>query len=252
VIGDREISGFRRGYYELLSQLFMEAPKEPLIEALGRDLEGRIEAAQNLNPSLAQGWQAIGLYLSEHRADPARLCEALAEEHTPLFISPWEPVVFPYESYYMERELFGPSLSEVRGFLRRAGLEKREGFTEPEDHIACELEIMAQLIARQEAAKEPTEEKRWLHLQGEFLRTHLLPWAFLLCDELEKREKVIFYKGIAKLTRGVMELERELMAGWGPAVPPRQPARERVTRWKGPTFGPPEIEGTGEEGSKNT
>jgi TorA maturation chaperone TorD len=243
MIGDREISGFRRGYYELLSQLFIEAPKEPLIEVLRRDLEGRIEAGQNLNPSLAKGWQAIGSYLSAHSGDPAQLCEALAEEHTLLFISPWEPVVFPYESYYMERELYGASMAEVRGFLRRAGLEKREGFIEPEDHIACELEIMAQLIARQEVANDPNEEERWLHLQGEFFRAHLLPWAFLLCDELEKREKVIFYKGIAKLTRGVMELERELMAGWGPALLPRQPARERVTRWKGPTFGPPEIGG---------
>jgi TorA maturation chaperone TorD len=249
VIGDREISGFRRGYYELLSQLFLEAPKEALTEVLHRDLEGRIEAAQNLNPSLATGWRAVGSYLSEHTGDTTRLCEALAEEHTLLFISPWGPVVFPYESYYMERELLGPSLAEVRGFLRRAGLEKREGFTEPEDHIACELEVMAQLIARQEVANDPTEEERWLHLQGEFFRTHLLPWAFLLCDEVEKREKVEFYKGVAKLTRGFMELERELMAEWGPAVPPRQPARERVTRWKGPTFGPPEIEGTGGDGS---
>ena len=74
MIGDREISGFRRGYYELLSQLFMEAPKEPLIEVLGRDLEGRIEAAENLNPSLAKGWQALGSSRSEHRVDPARLC----------------------------------------------------------------------------------------------------------------------------------------------------------------------------------
>lgn len=249
MIGDREISGFRRGYYELLSQLLIEAPKEPLIGALGRDLERRIEAAQNLNPSLAKGWEAIGSYLSEHGGGPAQLCEALAEEHTPLFISPWEPVVFPYESYYMERELYGASLAEVRGFLGRAGLEKREGFTEPEDHIACELEIMGQLIARQEAAKEPTEEERWLYLQGEFFRTHLLPWAFLLCDELEKREKAKFYKGIARVTRGFMELERELMAEWGPTVLPREPARERVTRWKGPTFGPPQLEETAGDGS---
>ena len=94
VIGDRELSGFRRGYYELLSQLFLEAPKEPLIEVLGRDLDGRIEAAQNLNPSLAKGWQFIGSCLSEHRGDPAQLSEALAEEHTLVFISPWERVVF--------------------------------------------------------------------------------------------------------------------------------------------------------------
>ena len=236
MIGDREISGFRRGYYELLSQLFIDAPPERLLAVLGHDLDSRIQAAERLNPSLAQGWQAIAAYLSENGGDPAKLREVVAEEHSVLFISPREPVIFPYESYYMEKDMYGPSLAQVRGFLGRAGLEKRDDFPEPEDHIACELEIMAQLIARQEAAKEPTEEERWSHLQGEFLRAHLLPWAFLLWDELEKREKVKFYKGIAKLTRGFLELEKEVLADWGPPVPPREPAREAAERWKGPTF----------------
>ncbi len=249
MIGDREISGFRRGYYELLSQLFLDAPKEPIIGVLSHNLESRIQAAENLNPSLAEGWQTIRAYLSDNGADPSKLREALADEHNLLFISPREPVILPYESYYMDKDILGPSLAQVRGFLRRAGLEKREDFPEPEDHIASELEIMGQLIARQEAAKEPTQEEHWLHLQGEFLRAHLLPWAFLLADDLEKEEKAKFYKGIAKLTRGFLELERDLIAEWGPTVPPREPAKERVDRWKGPTFDLLQIEGPGEEGS---
>jgi len=250
MIGDREISGFRRGYYELLSRLFLEAPKEPFLEILGQNLESRIQAAEKVHPSLGEGWQAVRAVLSDHSEGIATLREALTEEYDLLFVLPWEPCIFPYESYYMEKELHGPSLADVRGFLRRAGLEKREGFPEPEDHIACELEIMGQLIARQEAAKETTDEERWLYLQGEFLRTHLLPWAFLLCDQLDKKEKGKFYKGIAKLTRGFMELESELMAEWGPAVPPRQPALERVARWKGPTFDMPEIEKRRAEGAE--
>lgn len=247
MIGDREVSGFRRGYYGLLSQLFVDAPKEPLIEVLGRDLESRIQAAENLNPLLAEGWQDIREYLSDKRGDPAQLQETLSEEHHLLFLSPREPVILPYESYYMDKEVLGPSLVQVRGFLQRAGLEKREDFPEPEDHLACELEIMGQLIAKQEAAKEPAEEGQWLELQGEFLRAHLLPWALLVCDDIQKREKGHFYKGIAKLTRGFLELERELLAEWGPAVPPREPARETADRWKGPTFDLLQIEGPGGE-----
>ena len=248
MIGDREISGFRRGYYEILSRLFMDPPKEPLIGVLGHDLESRIEAAQHLNPPLAEGWQTIGLCLADNSGDPAKLREALSDEHNLLFLSPREAVILPYESYYMDKDIFGPSLAQLRGFLRRAGLEKREDFPEPEDHIACELEIMGQLIARQEGAKEPTEEEHLLHLQGEFLKAHLLPWVFALCNDLEKEEKAQFYKGIGKLTRGFLELEREVIADWGPAVPTREPARERVDRWKGPTFDLLQIEGPGEEG----
>ena len=253
MIGDREISGFRRGYYELLSQLFIDAPPERLLAVLGHDLDSRIEAAAQLRPALAEGWQAIAAYLSENGGDPPKLREAVAEEHNVLFISPREPVIFPYESYYMEKDMYGPSLAQLRGFLRRAGLEKRDDFPEPEDHIACELEIIAQLIARQEGAKEPAEEERWLHLQGEFLRAHLLPWAFPVCEEVEGRQRAQFYKGVAKLARGFLQLEKEILADWGPAVPAREPAAERAERWKGPTFdllqiGKSETVGGGEEG----
>jgi len=233
MIGDREISAFRRGYYGLLSRAYLEEPDGSFLQVLRDGMEARIEAAEKLSPRLAEGWRTIRSCLLH---DTVKLGETLSDEYNLLFVSPTETTIFPYESWYMEKEPYGPSLAAVRGFLGRIGLEKRDSLPEPEDHISCEFEIMVELIARQEAAAERAEEERWLHLQGEFFKTHLLPWAFLLCQDLEQQEAANFYGGIAKLTRGLLELEREVLAEWGAAVPRREPLGARDERWKGPTF----------------
>jgi TorA maturation chaperone TorD len=236
MIGDREISAFRRGYYGLLSRAYLEEPDPPFLETLRNDLDLRVGAAEKLSPLLAEGWRMIRTHLCSHAADSAKLREALSDEYNLLFLSPIEATILPYESWYMEKEPYGPSLAAVRGFLSRIGLEKRDGFPEPEDHIGCEFEIMGQLIARQEASGDRDEEERWLHLQAEFFKTHLLPWVPLLCQDLEKHEGANFYGGIAKLTRGFVELEREVLPAWGPSIPVREPLGERAERWKGSTF----------------
>ncbi|MGH7382314.1 MAG: TorD/DmsD family molecular chaperone [Candidatus Methylomirabilales bacterium] len=233
MIGDREISAFRRGYYGLLSRAYLDEPDGSFLQVLRDGVEARIEAADKLSPRLAEGWSTIRSCLLH---DTVKLGEILSDEYNLLFVSPTETTIFPYESWYMEKEPYGPSLAAVRGFLGRIGLETRDSFTEPEDHISCELEIMVKLIARQEAAAERAEEERWLELQGEFFKTHLLTWIFLLCQDLEQQEAANFYGGIAKLTRGFMELEREVLAEWGAAVPRREPLGARDERWKGPTF----------------
>jgi TorA maturation chaperone TorD len=233
MIGEREISAFRRGYYGLLSRAYLDEPDGSFLQVLRDGVEARIEAADKLSPRLAEGWRTIRTCLLH---DTVKLGETLSDEYNLLFVSPTETTIFPYESWYMEKEPYGPSLAAVRGFLGRIGLEKRDDFTEPEDHISCEFEIMGELIARQEAAPERAEEERWLHLQGEFFKTHLLSWVFPLCQDLEQQEAANFYGGIAKLTRGFMELEREVLAEWGAAVPRRKPLGTRDERWKGPTF----------------
>lgn len=247
MIGDREISAFRRGYYGLLSRAYLDEPDGSFLQVLRDGVEARIEAADKLSSGLAEGWRTIRSCLLH---DTVKLGEALSDEYSLLFVSPTETTIFPYESWYMEKEPYGPSLAAVRGFLGRIGLETRDGFTEPEDHISCEFEIMVELIARQEAAPERAEEERWLRLQGEFFKTHLLPWVFLLCQDLEQQEAANFYGGIAQLTRGFMELEREVLAEWGAAVPRREPLGARDERWKGPTFDLLQIGKKGAEGGE--
>jgi len=250
VLGDREISAFRRGYYELLSRAYLEPPDGTFLHLLRQGVDARVDAAQNLHPALAEGWRILRACLVDHADHGPTLGEAVADEYGLLFISPVQPAIMPYESWYMEKEPYGPSLAAVRAFLHRVGLEKRESLPEPEDHIACEFEIMGQLIVRQEGAAEKAEEERWLHLQGEFLRSHLLPWVLLVCRDLEQHQAAKFYQGMAILARGFIELEQEALVEWGPPTPRRDLLAARVERWGGPTFDPLQIGKKKREGAE--
>lgn len=245
MIGDRELSKFRREYYELFSALFLREPPAALLILLGQNLEARIEAAAALHPLLGEGWHAVGHFIKQDREKPTALAATVAEEFTPLFVGPGVPQITPCESFYLTGRLFGAPLVLIRNFMRRVGLEKREEWPEPEDHIAFTCEIMRQLILRQEAAVNPDEEARWLNLQGDFVKAHLSRWAPRFGQDVEKLAGT-FYRGIGKMVRGFVELEGELLADWGSETP-KHLIQVKESSFKGPLFTPETAEDPEEE-----
>ncbi|MFQ5881871.1 MAG: molecular chaperone [Candidatus Methylomirabilales bacterium] len=246
MIGDRELCQFRREYYELFSSLFLREPTADLLNLLGRDLEARIEAASALHPLLGEGWQEVGQFLRADLERPQARAAKAADEFTPLFVGPLIPKLTPCESFYLTGKLFGAPLVLVRNFMRRVGLEKREEWPEPEDHIAFTFEIMRQLIIRQEASVNPDEETRWLNLQGDFIKAHLSRWVPRVGEDLEKLGGE-FYRGIGKMVRGFLECEKELLADWGSEKAPHL-IQVKESAFRGPMF-TPETAGEPEEES---
>ncbi len=218
VIGDRELCQFRREYYELFSALFLREPTVELLEPLGRNLEARIEAAGALHPLLGEGWREVSQVLLKNRENPKAFTAQVAEEFTPLFVGPGIPQITPCESFYVTGALFGAPLVLIRNFMRRVGLEKGEEWPEPEDHIAFMCDIMRQLITRQENSANPDEETRWVNLQGDFVKVHLIRWVPTFGHDLEKRGGE-FYRGIGKIVRAFLELEQEVLTDWGSEKP---------------------------------
>ncbi len=218
VIGDRELSQFRREYYELLSVLFLREPTAELLTLLGQNLEARTEAAAALRPLLGEGWREVGQFLQQDRENPQGLAAKAVEEFTPLFVGPGIPQITPCESLYLTGKLFGPPLVQIRNFMRRVGLAKQEEWPEPEDHIAFTCDIMRQLITRQESAANPDEETQWLNLQGDFIKAHLSRWVPRFAEDLEKLGGE-FYRGVGKVVGGFLELEKEILADWGSERP---------------------------------
>lgn len=245
MIGDTELLTFRRGYYDLLVGLFGQEPTAELLTPLREGLEERTRAAAGLHPLLGKGWEEIGHSLAGN--GPGAAAVAAAEEFTRLFLGPLAPEVNPYESYYLTGKLFDRPLVAVRGFLQKVGVERREDYPEPEDSLVFELEVMRQLIARQRAEQNPDGEARWVHLQAAFLKQHLLVWAPACARDLEQAKGAGFYRGVAKLLRGFLELELELFRDWGP-LPLRSLEEARQSYlgqggWKGPIFqAPPGVE----------
>ncbi|MBI4241277.1 MAG: molecular chaperone TorD family protein [Candidatus Rokubacteria bacterium] len=240
MIGDRELLEFRRGYYDLFVSLLWKEPAGALLTGLAEGMDGRMEGARNLHPLLGEGWGEIARILDG--ADRTRLPEMVGDEYTRLFIGPPEPEVNLYESYYLAGRLFDRPLAGLRAFLGAIGLEKEAGYAEPEDFLAFELEIMRRLIARQASASDPDEETRGITLQAAFLKQHLLVWAPSAAKDLLEAKGAHFYRGVARLLQGFLELERDLFNGWGPTqIASLDEARRTLAQagtWRGPLFDP--------------
>lgn len=247
MIGDRHLLIFRQGYYNLLVSLFWKEPSGELLLSLSDGMRERIDASRNLHPLLAEGWEEIDHFLRE--TPPEHLAETVADEYTRLFIGPYGAEVNPYESFYLTGRLLDRPLVNIRTFLKAVGIERQEGYSEPEDFLAFELEVMGWLIGRQTAAAQP-EETRWLQHQADFLKEHLLVWVPTCAEDIERAQGANFYRAIAMILRGFLEMERVLFRERGLAqVISLEEARKRYTAiamWQGPTFdgdAPPEQVG---------
>ena len=138
----------------------------------------------------------------------------LATEYAALFLNVGKYPVFLFESVYTSKEklLMQEARDEVLSEYRKEGLDKIEGFKEPEDHIAIELEFMSYLCQKTiDSIKNSDSETTlaYLNKQKDFLEKHLMVWVPAFCIDLEQATKSDFYQGIAKLTKNFMEVEEE-------------------------------------------
>jgi TorA maturation chaperone TorD len=235
MLKDKDTAEFRHAYYSLLVRLLWKEPSEAFVSALQTDIDSRIDAAAAIHPRLGEGWRIMQRVLVE--ASPG----VVAEEFTSLFLGPFGAQVYPYESYYLTGHLFRGPLVALRGFLNRLGLEKQEQeVAEPEDVLAFELEVMRWLVGKQIAAVSPDDIGRWLAWQAEFLKAHILIWVPSCAQDMETAAAARFYRGVAMLLRGFLEVESRWFHDWGMGqIVSLQEARQRygvVPVWQGPTF----------------
>ena len=241
MIDDRELLSFRQSYYHVLGALFRKEPSGELLRQLAGEISARARAARNLHPLLGAGWEGIERFVAD--TPPDQLADNVAEEYVRLFIGPLAAAVNPYESFYLTGRLLDRPLANVRTFLRSVGIEKLPEYSEPEDFLAVELEVMRWLIGKQMAAAEPNDERRWIELQADFLKEHLLVWGPACAKDIERAECAKFYRSAAKILQGFLELELSAFREWGvDQVSSLEEARRRhgvMPTWKGPTLDMP-------------
>ena len=180
----------RARLYLLLSHLVLKVPDERLLIDLRR-LSGDDSALGEALVELAALADVPG-------------AERIAREHFDLFIGVGRGELLPYASYYLTGFLYERPLVRARQDMKRLGIERGEGLSEPEDHIGFLLEAMAGLITRR-FASEPSEEKR-------FFTRHLQPWAERFYSDLTKVETAVFYRAVGRLGQEFMRIEREAFA----------------------------------------
>jgi TorA maturation chaperone TorD len=159
--------------------------------------------------ALVQNWQrTAGSPLS------AQAFAELQADYSRLFAGPGKLLAAPWESVYFseERLLFQAQTLDVRAWYRRYGLEVAVGRQEPDDHIGLELAFLSHLAGLTvHALKSPNchTPAALLAAQHDFLQAHLLCWGPAWCQEVEAHARTDFYRGVARMLRGVLKLLAE-------------------------------------------
>lgn len=185
-----EIDLLRARQYDLLAALLGRPP--------GRDLLGALAGLEG-------GEGILGRHVAALRQAAAAASEAAVErEFFALFVGVGRGELLPYASYYLTGFLNERPLARVREDFVALGIERDEAMSEPEDHLAILLEVMAGLAAgRFEAEPEA---------QGRFFARHVAPWASRFFADLERAEAGQFYRAVGGLGRAFIEIEAEAFA----------------------------------------
>jgi TorA maturation chaperone TorD len=190
-----EIDAARAREYALLAVLLARAPDRDLLARLA----GLKVDASPLGLAHATLAAAAG------GTDVTRV----EREFFDLFIGIGRGELQPYGSYYLTGFLHERPLARLRGDLADLGVDRAEGQSEPEDHIAMLCEVMAGLADGRFAPPSGADRRAF---EQRFFDKHLAPWARRFFVDLEQAEAAGFYRGVGAVGRAFIEIETEAFA----------------------------------------
>jgi TorA maturation chaperone TorD len=179
----------RASLYSLLGNLLLEVPDQTTLD--------RLVALEPGDGSLSS---PIGTLSQISKSmNPA----SVEREYNILFIGVGRGEVLPYASYYLTGFLHEKPLADLRAKMRSLGIKRKQGVSEPEDHLGALCEMMAGMIAGAFGQPMP------LQTQKEFFNAHIAPWASHCFSDLEKAENALLYAPVGSLGRLFVEIEQE-------------------------------------------
>lgn len=202
----------RAATYNLLARLYRVEVDEPLLEKL-RTARFPLRTG---NKEINLGYKLMREYLGSSWENAKT---ELAVDYVRSFIGHGNTAyscAYPYESVYTSgrRLLMQDARDEVVLIYRSAGKDKASDWTDPEDHIALELEFQGFLCAKAaEALRAGDEDEAAAYVvqQRNFLEDHLLSWTPMMLADLDRFARTDFYKGLGHLTTGVLQEERNVL-----------------------------------------
>lgn len=178
---------------QLLAMHFPSTPQLPALDAAYRSLQRTIQSPTP--PTLV-----------DLRVDYARLC---------LGSDPRQGAD-PYESVHRNKEglMMQDEWEAVLQLYSELGLKRSTATVESEDHLALELECLAQLCDRQETAlrqRQFPEASWWVEQQVRMLDEHLLKWVPSFVRRVHKLGQTEFYKSFGDLTEAFLKADRDML-----------------------------------------
>ena len=182
-----EVDLARAAEYSLLATLLLRSPNAEMLS--------RLAGLRGDQSPLGLAHAALGKAAARTDAETA------AREYFALFIGLGRGELMPYASHYLTGFVHGRPLANIRQTLQRIGIERVETQTEPEDHAAILLEIMAGLANGEIDATPGTDR--------EIFDTHLAPWIGRFFSDVEESASVDFYSVVGTLGRIFIEIESQ-------------------------------------------
>lgn len=167
-------------------------------------------------PQIDEGYKMMDAFLKSHGEDPIT---DLAVDYARTFLG-YGPTAgqgaFPYESVYTSHDavIMQEARDEVVALYRDENMERENSFDEPEDHIAFELVYLEHLCYKIEEALQNDDDSAlslYLNKKANFMQNHIMNWVPRFCIDVEKVAGTDFYKALAKITLGYLEMGLELM-----------------------------------------
>lgn len=184
-----ELDAARAQEYALLSILLARAPDAQLL--------GRLARLRGDASPLGMAHAALG-------ETAARLdVEAVGREYFDLFIGVGRGELLPYGSYYLTGFLYERPLARLRADLRRFGIQRADGMSEPEDHAATLCEVMAGLAGG--TLEAPPDAGR------KIFDDHIAPWMGRLFADMTVSQSADFYARVGALGQTFLEIEAEAL-----------------------------------------
>jgi TorA maturation chaperone TorD len=202
----------RCSMYGFLARVYrVEVDQDLLDRMTDMNLSVEVDA-----PEISQGYAILRRFLQNQRESALT---DLAVDYARTFLGAGlvgGDGAYPYESVYTnaDRLVMQDARDEVLKLYREEGLDRAREFNEPEDHLALELEFMAYLCQRSAAALKAGDNGGalgYLQKQHEFLAKHLLAWVPAFSQDVQRLAREEFYRAVAKITVGYLNMERELI-----------------------------------------
>lgn len=187
--------GDRAVLYGFIGRMLQAAPS-------GADLE-MISALDNDGSEIGKALGEVAAAASS--ADPA----TLSRNYQDLFIGVGRGEFVPYGSYYLTGFLHEKPLAELRQSMAGFGIERADGVSEPEDHIAAVMQMMEGLILGDFGSSVSLED------QKSFFEAHVASWAPHFFKDLAATETSPFYAAIGRLGGCFIAIERDAFAMGG-------------------------------------
>jgi putative dimethyl sulfoxide reductase chaperone len=210
------LARIRRDLYGLLSSAYIQIPEkkifelkwEPAVELLRYPQEGSEEAFKQIQ----NGLNLIKPYGSTKNLIDEKILRNLSRDWTHLFRGVVKDGILPpYESLYRAGRLQKRPVQEINRLFSKMGVRVPEEWHQPPDYIGVELDFMHLLCEKELKAWEKQEVGSILEvveIERSFLENHLGLWTPIFCEKMVEQACEDFYRGIARLTNGVVEYDR--------------------------------------------